>query len=1119
LSDNEKVFEEDDELPDEEDGFEQEDEPPTEPEVTEPEDTMSGFMDLSEKQLQVYSLILTLGQVTTGDIAIVMGTDSEEVQNVISELERNKLLTILPGLVPRYQAVPPFDKLVKEVSTIGERIEKLREELKEQLRTASMTIRDSLFDLAKENLDKIQALTGEQDAHKSQVIEGVSSVLDAWSETSDKVVEESTSRIEKTVEKAKKDTSEKIAPVLSSAKKGLLSQVDALKTEAQSWASSAKSIAASLKSELKGHVNTFQEKAIQLLENQSSAISDNVSTQIETTCSNLEKSKIIQIEQLEILKENTAESFTTLSSQITQILSDAQNSIGKSAESVSNTIAEEMTQAQQTVTTTIQEHSTADETTISEFDTGFNEGLADYSEKHNQALEELATAIESVTSNLSTQSQSACSSISQQVDGLATRTQDQLTSAMNGMRELSVNSIQDVFRVTDNSSKSLLDETETQLSGGKERLQIAMDETSENMKTLSQRSLDMYSGALDKTRVTIGQQLGGIAERTKSRIEEFANTTLEDLEALKISLHEQITQAVAKGSEQIRLVTTSASNEINQGVQTELHQLGSKLDEQMAEYRTMHDTMTSAIEEKIAEQVSQHSEMLDSLLTKTTTLHEEMLNEVDTIRRHSIGELDTRLSDSTIMTTDSILHMKAETSEIIENMESLLQESISTTSNKVQNAVNGVRSATDTYLVSLREKQSTVTTGIRARREQLGDTLLEAVENSVTENKTRLHDQTTAALQTLTERSDEMKTSAQTEISSVGQKGTALFTIASEEVTQAFETVDSNIRTTLETAKNNLSNSLDELKDGLNTNSASFLGQLDSSLNELESTIDTELEQRQVGMDSASGEAGRGIESLSEKLTTTVEGAADSLRNESLRAVTASMASAAESVEKLKPELETSLTGGYASLGNDTTAVKSALERLLSKLEEGPMLGLTEDTLDEVFATPAEGAGADAAAVLSKVWERVGATDFPGAKDFWTISTRSAVLAHISDMVQRAKSKITLILAYPTEIPTEMLVELKTTTGVELVVTEGGLLADKARPLIGRGNIRVRTRTEMDVYACVRDSEEVLLAPVTKDDRDVIGIATEDPGFVKFVMGVVGPIFQAKTKLLRPGDI
>ena len=122
-------------------------------------------------------------------------------------------------------------------------------------------------------------------------------------------------------------------------------------------------------------------------------------------------------------------------------------------------------------------------------------------------------------------------------------------------------------------------------------------------------------------------------------------------------------------------------------------------------------------------------------------------------------------------------------------------------------------------------------------------------------------------------------------------------------------------------------------------------------------------------------------------------------------------------------------------------------------------------------------------------------------------------------MINRAKSKITLIVAYPEEIPTDILIEVKGTLGCEIVVTEGGLLADKVRPLIGRGNIRVRIRTDRDVYACVRDSEEVLLAPVSKDDRDVIGVATEDPGFVKFVMGVVGPIFQAKTKLLRPGDI
>ena len=98
-----------------------------------------------------------------------------------------------------------------------------------------------------------------------------------------------------------------------------------------------------------------------------------------------------------------------------------------------------------------------------------------------------------------------------------------------------------------------------------------------------------------------------------------------------------------------------------------------------------------------------------------------------------------------------------------------------------------------------------------------------------------------------------------------------------------------------------------------------------------------------------------------------------------------------------------------------------------------------------------------------------------------------------------------------------MLSEVKTTVGIELVVTEGNL--DKVKPLVGRGNIRVRVRSEKDVYACVRDSEEVLLAPAALKDQDVVGVTTEEEGFIRFIMGIVGPIFQAKAKMLRPGDI
>jgi hypothetical protein len=1112
LSEDEDVSEHEEESSEEEKASEEE-------KISEQKDVLSKFMRLNEKQLQVYSLVLTLGQVTIGDIAIVMRSSSDEVQNIISELERLELLTPLPGVVTRYQAVPPFDELAKEVSTIGERIEQLREELKDQLRTASMTVRDSLFDLAKENLEKIETLASQQDAQKSKAIEEIDSVMSTWSETSERAVEDSTSTIKSTIEKAKDEASGEITPAISSVKDRIVSQSDALMSEAQSWALSVKEISENLKSGLSSHINTFQEKMLQTLEDQTRAISDGISTQLDNTSSGLQNSKEIQLEQLGILKDRTAETLASLSSQIAHVLTDTQNSIGKSMEHIANNLVEEIGQVRQTFTETVEEYSTADETAIIEFDTEFEGSLDDYAGKHNQALEELAMSIESVTSNLVTQSQSAYSSISNQVDALATRSQDQMTNAMNNIRDLSVNTIQDAFKVTNNSSRTLLGETETEFSGSKERLQIVMDETSESMKTLSQHSLEGYLGLLEKTRNIIRKELGGIAERTKSRIEEFANTAVGDLEALKQSLQEQITQAVVKSSEQIQAVSASARNEIEQGVEVEIHRLSSQLDEQMTEYRAMHDTITTNIEETITEQVRQHTEMLDGLLNKATSSHERMLDEIDTMRRHSIGELDTKLSDSKSTTINSILQMKGETSEIIQTMENLIQESVGTINHKVQKAIDGERSATNTYVNSLRENRSTLITGLRTRREQFRGSITESVGASVTDSQAQLHDETATALQLLAEKSNEIKTGAQTEITSIEEQKATFLTNASDDVAHTFDTVNSAVRITLEEVKGNLSNSFGELKSGVTEHSTTMLNQLDSSLSELGSKIDVEIGQRKAIIDSASESAKEEIESVSEQLTTTIETVADSLKSESIKTITSAMESATKSVKSLKPELETALVSGYANLRSDTTAVKSALNRLLSKLEESPMLGLTEDTLDEAFAAPAEGIRSDAAAVLSKVWERVGATDFPGAKDFWTVSTRTAVLAHISDMVQRAKSKITLILAYPTEIPTEMLVELKSTTGVELVVTEGGLLTDKVRPLVGRGNIRVRTRTEMDVYACVRDSEEVLLAPVTKDDRDVIGIATEDPGFVKFVMGVVGPIFQSRTKLLRPGDI
>jgi hypothetical protein len=215
------------------------------------------------------------------------------------------------------------------------------------------------------------------------------------------------------------------------------------------------------------------------------------------------------------------------------------------------------------------------------------------------------------------------------------------------------------------------------------------------------------------------------------------------------------------------------------------------------------------------------------------------------------------------------------------------------------------------------------------------------------------------------------------------------------------------------------------------------------------------------------------------------------------------------------------IQSSYGKLDAQLDTLNSVLSKAVDKLEESPMIGLTDATLEQAFA-PSGRDQVDTKRIaerLDRVWERVKAADFPGAKKTWNVVTRAAVNAHIQDMLTRAKSKVTLIVPEVQDLPVEVLADLKSTIGVELVVTEGGQIGQKVKPLVGKGNIRVRTRSERDVFACVRDSEEVIMAPAASVDSDVIGVVSEDEGFVRFVMSIVGPIFQAKTKLLKPEDL
>jgi len=140
-----------------------------EPTTSDSESVLENLTEVGEQDLRVYSLVLTMGNVTTGDLLLLMGNvELSSIEESISKLKEKKMITEYPGIIARYKAVPPFEGLANEVGEISEKISALKNEVKEQIRTASASVRDALIELTRSNLSAIDQQETDAKSEKMQ---------------------------------------------------------------------------------------------------------------------------------------------------------------------------------------------------------------------------------------------------------------------------------------------------------------------------------------------------------------------------------------------------------------------------------------------------------------------------------------------------------------------------------------------------------------------------------------------------------------------------------------------------------------------------------------------------------------------------------------------------------------------------------------------------------------------------------------------------------------------------------------------------------------------------------------------------------------------------------------
>ncbi|MHA1480711.1 MAG: hypothetical protein ACTSQZ_04755 [Candidatus Thorarchaeota archaeon] len=1045
-----------------------------EPTISDSESVLENLTDVGEEDLRVYSLVLTMGNVTTGDLFLLMGNvELPSIEESISRLKEKKMIVEYPGIISRFKAIPPFEGLANEVGQISEKISALKTEVKEQIRTASASVRDALIELTRSNLSTIDQQETDTKSAKMQSISSVKSSIEKMEESVSSAQQGFDGQIQTTVTGWKTETTSNLDSFLNGVQETVVTSNRNSSNSLQEWTTSTKEKLEHYRSELELKITSFETSAKDSINTQTTAVADSLDSQ----STKIESDVKLSIEKLQRAlerNETSVESLTkSTSNEFVDKLSTAHDSMNRHMETAAKEIEVQYNSLSEGFKSIVEAMKDSHESIVTQYSEAINPELTKLVEKQTAVTNAFTTSIEEKSTEFKTGTESIISSISNQIESLERRSQSSISGAQQSMINLSTTALDTSFRIVSETSFQSIEESRLLIERKKESVRNNLESIGESLKSLNRDTLDLTTTLLEETK----SSLATIAAQT--------------------------------------------NQETSIAVNGEIAKLESALANRMAASSQKSSEITSMISEKLAEMKKSHDEVMDRFHQDISTKQETMIGKIDTSRREAIGNLESSIQEIADQTSNGISLASSESRELIATLNGQLADTTDIFRTKSISLVDEISAATRVFLNTLKESTNEFVSSVRTQVETSGSDVMSSVSTVVSD----IIPQTRAKFQELNEELsteiESTKTTLQAGTSETINSHKIAFGQTTEQITTSAETSISEIAVALDDVKGKVSDSLRDLSFSITEQS----GQLRSKSVTLSEGVVTDLGNSiatwSSDIESKLSTFESDMKSHSDKMNALTSEVTNDLREKMVDMVQQEQTRSLQSFKESSGTVETAIGTGYSNLEDKLTLLKNTLGGTLQRLEETPMLGLSESALDSALTSSTVGdiESQDVAGMLSSIWDRVNETDFPGAKKTWTVVTRAAVSAQIADMIVRTKSKATVIVPKSEDIPVEILKELKRTAGVDIVVTEDAALGHTVRSLISLGNIRVRVRQESDVYACVRDSEEVLIAPAAIKDHDVIGFVSEDEGFIKFIMGVVGPILMAKAKLLKQGDI
>lgn len=136
---------------------------------------------------------------------------------------------------------------------------------------------------------------------------------------------------------------------------------------------------------------------------------------------------------------------------------------------------------------------------------------------------------------------------------------------------------------------------------------------------------------------------------------------------------------------------------------------------------------------------------------------------------------------------------------------------------------------------------------------------------------------------------------------------------------------------------------------------------------------------------------------------------------------------------------------------------------------------------------------------LQNIWDIMKSFDYTKSSDTWVVIGIPALHASLSDMVLRTKSTVTIVSPRLNTQLLENVAKIRSTIRITIVAdmdkTTDKRLLRKVREI---GRIQLRKYPARDLYACIRDSEEIIFG-YEKENEEIIGIRSSTPSIIQLL--------------------